>query len=268
LQAILPPLLNVFRGKFIQHRLTTQIDTNEKNRLHQLNGRLINHLPRWIENSCAGGKSSVLKAPRPHNFFQLSFMNDQIADFLIELRADRAATKEKEKREVWTKFTSLSIVFIAVMAAVATQWGGKYSSRTLTNLNEATYNQALVTDEWSYFEAKSIKQTVAEGEAGQAVRGGDTKLAETLQAKIKRYDAEKAEITAKAKAYELKRDQARDAAAQSSRKGAEMGLAVSLFQISIAIGSICLVMKKKNLWWLSLACAAIALAQTIYAMML
>jgi len=43
-------------------------------------------------------------------------MNDQIADFLIELRADRAATKEKEKREVWTKFTSLSIVFIAVMA--------------------------------------------------------------------------------------------------------------------------------------------------------
>jgi len=78
------------------------------------------------------------------------------------------------------------------------------------------------------------------------VRGGDTKLAETLQAKIKRYDAEKAEITAKAKAYELKRDQARDAAAQSSRKGAEMGLAVSLFQISIAIGSICLVMRRKT----------------------
>jgi hypothetical protein len=195
-------------------------------------------------------------------------MNDQITEFLAALHADRAATKEKEKREAWTKYTSLSIVFIAVLAAVATQWGGKYSSRTLTSLNEATYNQALVTDEWSYFEAKSIKQTIAEGEAGQAVRGGDTKLAETLQAKIKRYDAEKAEITAKAKALELKRDQARDVANQNSRKGSEMGLAVSLFQISIAIGSICLVMKKKNLWWISLACATLALAQTVYAMML
>ena len=195
-------------------------------------------------------------------------MNEQITDFLIELRADRAATQEKEKREAWTKFTSLSIVFIAVMTAVATQWGGKYSSRVLTNLNEATFDQTSASDQWSFYQAKSIKQTIAEGEAEQAGRAGDAKQAEALQAKIKRYDAEKAEITAKAKAFELKREQARDVAAQSSRKGGEMGLAVSLFQISIAIGSICLVMKKRNLWWLSLACAAIALAQTIYAMML
>ena len=195
-------------------------------------------------------------------------MNEQITDFLIELRADRAATKEKEKREAWTKFTSLSIVFIAVMTAVATQWGGKYSSRVLTNLNEATFDQTSASDQWSFYQAKSIKQTITEGEAEQAGRAGDAKQAEALQAKIKRYDAEKAEITAKAKAFELKREQARDVAAQSSRKGGEMGLAVSLFQISIAIGSICLVMKKRNLWWLSLACAAIALAQTIYAMML
>jgi hypothetical protein len=195
-------------------------------------------------------------------------MNEDIANFLVELRADRAAAKEKERREAWTKFTSLSIVFIAVMAAVATQWGGKYSSRTLTSLNEATFDQTAASDKWSYYQAKSIKQTIAEGEAGQAVRAGDTKLAEALQAKIKRYDSEKAEITAQAQAFELKREQAREAASQSSRKGGEMGLAISLFQISIAIGSICLVMKKKNLWWLSLACAAIALVQTVYALRL
>lgn len=195
-------------------------------------------------------------------------MNDTIAEFLAELRSDRAATKEKEKREAWTKFTSLTIVCIAVLAAVATQWGGKYSSRTLTNLNEATFNQTSASDQWSFFQAKSIKQTIAEGEMEAAKRAGNDKQAETLQAKVKRYDGEKAEIMAKAKAFEEKRDTAREAATLSSRKGGEMGLAISVFQISIAIGSICLVMKKKGLWWLSLGLAAAAVAQAAYAMMI
>ncbi len=195
-------------------------------------------------------------------------MNDTIAEFLAELRTDRAATKDKEKREAWTKFTSMTIVCIAVVAAVATQWGAKYSSRTLTNLNEATFNQTSASDQWSFYQAKSIKQTIAEGSLEEATKSGNIKLAEALQAKIKRYDGEKAEIMAKAKAYEEKRDAARNAATLSSRKGGEMGLAISIFQISIAIGSICLVMKKKGLWWISLGLAAAALAQTVYAMLL
>ena len=195
-------------------------------------------------------------------------MNDTIAEFLAELRTDRAATKDKEKREAWTKFTSMTIVCIAVVAAVATQWGAKYSSRTLTNLNEATFNQTSASDQWSFYQAKSIKQTIAEGSLEEATKSGNIKRAEALQAKIKRYDGEKAEIMAKAKAYEEKRDAARNAATLSSRKGGEMGLAISIFQISIAIGSICLVMKKKGLWWISLGLAAAALAQTVYAMLL
>ena len=34
--------------------------------------------------------------------------------FIAELKADRAATKEKEKRESWTKYVSLTVVIIAV----------------------------------------------------------------------------------------------------------------------------------------------------------
>jgi hypothetical protein len=37
---------------------------------------------------------------------------------------------EKEQREAWTKYVSLTVVIIAVIAAIATQWGGKYSGRT------------------------------------------------------------------------------------------------------------------------------------------
>src|SRR5271154_7225848 len=87
---------------------------------------------------------------------------NELKSFIADLKTDRAAQKEKEKRESWTKYTSMSIVFIAVLAAIATQWSGKYSGRTLVELNNATFHQAKATDQWSYFQANSIKQNLYE----------------------------------------------------------------------------------------------------------
>src|SRR5438270_10459196 len=87
---------------------------------------------------------------------------DELKNFIADLKADRAAQKEKEKREAWTKYVSLSIVVIAVLAAIATQWAGKYSSRTLVKLNESTFNQVKASDTWGEYQANSIKQNLYE----------------------------------------------------------------------------------------------------------
>ena len=79
----------------------------------------------------------------------------ELKQFIIDLKADRSATKQKEQREAWTKYVSLSVVIIAVLAAIATQWGGKYGSRT-------QLSQAQASDQWSFYQAKSIKQQLAE----------------------------------------------------------------------------------------------------------
>src|SRR5438046_8267058 len=92
---------------------------------------------------------------------------NELKSFIADLKADRAAQKEKEKREAWTKYTSLSIVFIAVLAAVATQWSGKYSSRVFVALNDATFHQAKASDQWRYYQATSIKQKLYEVARGQ-----------------------------------------------------------------------------------------------------
>ena len=42
-----------------------------------------------------------------------------------------------------------------------------------------------------------------------------------------------------------------------------MGTAIAIFQIAIAMGSICLVTKKRPLWYLALAFASLATAQMI-----
>ncbi len=75
----------------------------------------------------------------------------ELKQFIVELKADRAAAKEKEKREAWTKYVSVTVVFIAVLSSIASQWAGKYGART-----EA--NELHAFDQWNYYEALSIKQ--------------------------------------------------------------------------------------------------------------
>ena len=191
--------------------------------------------------------------------------------FIAELKADREAQKEKERRESWTKYTSLSIVCIAVLAAVATQWAGKYGSRTLVNLNDSTFHQTKASDQWSYYQAKSIKRNLyelARDQAELAPDAGDGRKAKNLASitgKIAKYEQDEKDIQAEAKELERQRDVSRAAATQASKLGGRMGLATSIFQISIAIGSICLVMKKKSLWYLSLLLAALATIEMVSA---
>ena len=194
----------------------------------------------------------------------------ELKTFIADLKQDRAAQKEKEQREAWTKYTAVSLVFIAVLAAVATQWSGKYSGKVLVELNNSTYKQAQASDQWSYYQAKSIKQNLYE-----AMREVDVKSTATngeheaqalaaFDAKAAKYEAEKAQIKQQAEQLEKERDASRAVATRASQHGGGMGLAIAIFQISIALASICMVTKKRPLWYVSLVLAALATAKMIF----
>ena len=195
----------------------------------------------------------------------------ELKAFIADLKADRAAQKEKEKRESWTKYVSMSIVIIAVLAAIATQRAGKYSSATLAELNQATFYQAQASEKWSYYQANSIKQnlyvTIHDQWSKDAVTDGTDagKREEVYNAKVNKYKTTKSELETDARKLEVDRDKAKLAATESSHHGGGMGMAVSIFQISIAMGSICLVTKKKWLWHVSLLLALGAIVQMVRA---
>src|SRR5215831_16923349 len=127
----------------------------------------------------------------------------ELKAFIGDLKADRAVQKEKEQRESWTKYTSVSLVFIAVLAAVATQWSGKYSSRVLVELNNATFNQAKASDQWSYYQAKSIKQNLYEALREAAPQNAtNASAAEAFSAKVAKYEADKKQIKDEAEKLE------------------------------------------------------------------
>jgi len=194
----------------------------------------------------------------------------ELKEFIADLKADRAATKEKEKRDSWTKYVSLTVVIVAVVAAIAAQWGGKYSSRVLTRLNDATFLQTQASDQWAYYQAKSIKLKICEASRDELQHDAATdpktaELVKNYEDQIATYKKEQKDIQAKAQDFEAKRDAARLNATQASAKGGKMGLAISLFSVAVAVASICVVTKRKPLWFMALALAGVAIFEMVKA---
>jgi hypothetical protein len=194
----------------------------------------------------------------------------ELKQLVAELRADHVAQKEKEKRDSWTKYVSLTMVCIAVLAAIATLKGGGFSTRTLKEMNEATFNQTQASDQWSFFEARSIKENLYEIEQEHlaAAPAPDAAALAKIKDKIAKYEKDKADISALAKKYETARDDARKTATSAAEHSRQMGLSITLFQIAIALGAMCLIVKKKPLWFVSSLFGALATAQMIYVLYL
>lgn len=178
----------------------------------------------------------------------------ELKQFVADLKTDRQATKDKERRDSWTKYVSLTLVCLAVLTAIATLKGGGYTTQTLRQMNEATFNQAQASDQWAYYQAKSIKQNLYEIEIEQfkAAGAGSNALAKA-EAKVEKYRKEQADIMKEARALEEKRETARRLATSAADHSKDMGLAITFFQVAIALGGICLVVKKRPLWFVSLA---------------
>ena len=133
-------------------------------------------------------------------------------------------------------------------------------------MNEATFNQAEASDQWAFYQAKSIKQNLYEIELdhANAAAAPNPAALEKLKARVDKYEKDKTEITAAAKKFEAARDRARQTAASAAEHSRRMGLAITLFQVAIALGAVCLIIKKKPLWIVSCILGAIATGGMIH----
>jgi hypothetical protein len=183
---------------------------------------------------------------------------NELKSFIADLKADRVATKEKERREAWIKFVSLTIVLIAVVATVNAQWAGKYSGM-------GQMSQAQASDQWNFYQAQSIKQHMFELTRAQVVKSGNDpeaiKQQKAFDAKIADYNDRKAKIKEQADKLESKRDYA-------GTVGGRLSVATSLFAVSIATASMCLLTKKKPLWIFAIVLACIGIVQMVSARMI
>ena len=121
------------------------------------------------------------------------------------------------------------ITVIALLLAVTTYVANGFSSKILTNTIKAN-------DTWNFYQAKSIKQSIAEGQLEDAK---DPKRREQLEAKISRYESDpakgegKKELMAKALQIEAERDDAKKHTPWLTFAGMSFQLAIVLLSASI-----------------------------------
>jgi hypothetical protein len=188
-------------------------------------------------------------------------------ELLGELANEKRAAKEKEAKDAWTKAAAISIVVMAVLGGTAAQRSGAFSTRSLQRLNQAIFHQVSASDQWSFFQAKSTKANLFEIGAEEA-RLADTDAghakADSLAQRARQYRAEEGPIQAEAVRFESLREAERRGSETSGAAAAGLGLAVIGYQVAVALGSICVVTKRKMLWHCALALAGLATAQTVY----
>ncbi|MEN3370299.1 MAG: hypothetical protein V7609_2442 [Verrucomicrobiota bacterium] len=130
-------------------------------------------------------------------------------------------------------WVALSTAILAVLAAISGLLSGKHA-------NEAMMSQIQASDQWSYFQAKSIKGAILEAK---------TTLAEAATEKDKekaaQYQEEQADIKREA---ETKETEARS----NFHKHEVFARGVTMFQIAIAIAAISALTKKRRYWVVSL----------------
>jgi hypothetical protein len=123
--------------------------------------------------------------------------------------ADEAKPLSRSEREAQIKDKSgLVIVFMALFLAGNTYIANNFSSIAQTNLLKAS-------NTYGFYQSKSIKQSIAEGQLEDAKRDKDKDRIAKLEAKIARYESEpekgegKKELLEKARAQDAARDEAR-----------------------------------------------------------
>ena len=165
----------------------------------------------------------------------------------------------EDKKEPWLNYLALTTVILAVCATLSTFKGGGFSTRSVLSQTQAS-------DQWSYYQAKSIKGYLYElqkdklelelktmgPKAPNSATEEHQKRIDLYAKNIKRYNEEKAQIEKDARKYEAIKDDA-------MKHSQAFGMAVIFLQISILLSSIAALMKKKAVWILGLITGAFGL---------
>jgi hypothetical protein len=128
-----------------------------------------------------------------------------------------------------------------LLLAVNSWYGGNLSSLTLNNTIKAN-------NVWAFYQAKSIKQTLAEMALSDAVERKQADKVEKLQAKIDRYESDpktgegKKELMAKAQQLEADRDEAK-------KRSPWIGYASTMYQLSIVVLSASILAVSVSMFW-------------------
>jgi hypothetical protein len=152
-----------------------------------------------------------------------------------------------------TMASAITAATLAVCAAVGSLLSGHAA-------NEGILNESKATDRWSYFQAKSTKEQIYEGdkavvESLARLQGTDHSKVEqelgTFQQQIARYEKEKEDI--KKEADELEHE-----STHKMEQHASYSYGVAFFQVGIVLASVSILIRQRILFFVLYALSLVA----------
>jgi hypothetical protein len=137
---------------------------------------------------------------------------------------------------------ALSSAIFAALAAVASLQAGH-------RVNEALISQLKASDKWSYYQAKGIKAGILASKI-DVLHGLGQPTAEDDKKNVAKYAQQQEDIKRDASELEADRD-------VNLQHHVTLATAVTMFQVSIAVAAISVLVQRKMFWWVSLIFGAI-----------
>jgi uncharacterized protein HemX len=170
--------------------------------------------------------------------------------------APKPPVGSRSEREAKIKDKAGMVINVfALLLAVNVWYGGKLSSTVMNNTIKAS-------DVYNFYQAKSLKQSLAEQNLYEAQKNGDKARAAEMTAKIEKYESDpksgegKKELLAKATKLEVERDDAK-------LRSPWIGYASTAYQMAIVILSASILAVSMMLFWSSFIVAGLGLALSL-----
>ena len=165
---------------------------------------------------------------------------------------DQAVEHEAHKPGLGQQVAIFTAI-LATVGAIVSFFGGDTHNKAMLYKNEAVLERAEASDQWNFYQAKSLKQNMAEVAAATAT---DPKVAERYNAEAKRYAGEKKDIEKDARKHEAAYKSWNEKSEQALHPHHLLAVSMTLLQIAIALASITVLTQKR---WLLAGAAVSAL---------
>lgn len=170
----------------------------------------------------------------------------------IEVDTDKlreAIDEEIEKKSAsLLRSIALTTAFFAALAALGSLLAGGTINEALALKTEATQKQAQASDQWAYYQAKGIKAAILEAQKGLLVADGKP-ASPDLDKTLQRYADEQKAASVQAQELEKARDRKDDEANERIHHHHLYAYAVAMLQVSIALGAVAALTRKRFVWW-------------------
>jgi hypothetical protein len=158
---------------------------------------------------------------------------------------DHAVEHESQKEGLGQRIAIFTAV-LATIGAVVSFLGGHTQNEALYYKNEAVLKKTEASNQWNYYQAKSMKQNLAEFASALA---SDPARVDFYKSEAKRYSEEKKEIQKEAEKLEKESLGFNKKAEDALHPHEKLAVSMTLLQIAIALASITVLTKKSWLLW-------------------